>query len=201
MITTQAIAFKIGRLVILLDSLLHLRMMSRLGSIMVLCDACCQDTSPTTGAIRDYHQSGNNTTLRVGDAPSDSSKAGVFHDTTDAEATTASHGVGTAYCGRVFYSKPDSEIYFVSTGIGTWASPSGTARISPDCLSYEVSWNSSAHCDDRNATGSCPHGWGSLRTLMSFTPGCEAGTYYPNPTPASNTNIYTGSRKCKNLCR
>lgn len=40
----------------------------------------------------------------------------------------------------------------------------------------------------------CPLGWGNYDMFYSYQPGCNRGTYYSNPTPASNTDIYTGSQ-------
>ena len=39
---------------------------------------------------------------------------------------------------------------------------------------------------------------GSHDTLAAGRRGCNMGSYYPNPTPASDTSIHTGSRLSKN---
>ena len=201
MITTQEIAFKIGRLIALLDSLLHSRTISRLGSIMVLCDNYRKGTSPTTDAIRDYHQSDSNTVLRVGDTSSDLSKAGLYHCTTAAESTPGSHGEGTAYCGRIYLASADSSrpYYWYSTGIGTVQSVTGVFKsVQSECRSEKNNYDDYAHCGTLYPTGNCPLGWGNRKSHAQYLPGCHAGTYYPSPTRPTSTNVNTGSRKCKN---
>ena len=147
-----------------------------------------------TGSLAHYHQSGNNVSLRVGNKSSSTSEAGVFHSTSVVEQSTASHGTGTAYCGRVFYRNNAQGISYISTGIGSYKSQTGTARVSPACVSSDGPYYVYAYCDDTNSTGSCPKGWGNAQTYIAYQPGCSNDTYYPNPTPASNTNVYTGSR-------
>ena len=143
----------------------------------------------------DYHQSGANTVLRVGDTSSDSSKAGVFHATMTAEITLESHGTGTVYCGRVFYCEHHGSetYYYISTGIGQYGYVNGPKHVESDCLSVSGNNYFQAHCNANNSRGSCPLGWGNCTSYQNFQTGCYKGTYYPNPTPASNTNIYTGS--------
>ena len=194
MTTTLEIAFKIGRLVILLDSSLHLQMMSRLGSIMVLCDVRCQGTSSTTDAIRDYHQSGNNPSIRVGDEPSASTAAGINHSTTVAEQSAPNHGAGTAYCGRVIYSNYSSSYHYISVGIGQVELRARTTPVDTECQSYSSAHEQHAYCNDTSASASCPRGWGNRVAYENFRSGCHDGTYYPNPAPATNTNIFTGSQ-------
>lgn len=148
-----------------------------------------------TGSLAHYHQPGNNTVLRVGNASSGSGEAGVFHSTTVAEQSTASHGEGTAYCGRVFYQSLEKPGQFkVSTGIGTFRTVSGRSGVDRACKAGSSNIAELAHCSISQTGGSCPYGWGNYPSYSQYLPGCCDGTYYPNPTPASNTDINTGSR-------
>lgn len=142
------------------------------------------------------HQSGNNTTLRIGDKPSDSSKAGVFNSTTVAEKTDANYGTATEYCGRVFYShhpKYGEGYYYISTGLGTSDIIWGAATVPAACISAKYDTFTTSYCYDGDCPGHCPQGWGSLAELIANKPGCWSGSYYPNPTPTSNTDLHTGS--------
>lgn len=137
--------------------------------------------------------------LRVGDEPSDSSKAGVFNATTAVESSPSSHGIGTDYCGLVVGNKPTPPIHTtISTGIGTFIWVYDLRAVSPDCLSFSSPEHNEACCDHPSGDKLCPRGWGNRKYHLNYEPGCFAGTYYPNPTPASKTNRHTGSRKCKN---
>ena len=142
-----------------------------------------------------YHQSGDNTALRVGDTSSDSSKAGVFNNTITTETTPGSHGEGTAYCGRVFtftnWSRP---LYRISTGIGDWEEFDGTKYVALECRTKNISYHQESYCTLSDTSTGCPLEWGSIVSYNSYLPGCLNGTFYPNPTPASNTDLYTGSR-------
>ena len=147
-----------------------------------------------TGSLAHYHQSGNNTALRVGNNPSGSGEAGVFHSTAATEQTAASHGEGTDYCGRVFFVYTGRhEYYQLSTGIGEYSDVDGVSTVPSDCLAYSHYNYDSAACRVY-PNGVCPLGWHNLSAYNSYSPGCSYGTYYPNPTPASNTDLYTGSR-------
>lgn len=135
----------------------------------------------------------------MGAEPSKSNEAGVFNSSSAAESTPAGHGKGTAYCGRIVGRRRVEPIYYtISTGIGTYSRINAFGEVQPDCLAATVDVHDEAHCDYSLSTNSCPLGWGNRRSYLNFKPGCFAGTYYPNPTPASNTDISTGSRKCKN---
>lgn len=133
--------------------------------------------------------------LRVGNEPSGSNEAGVFYNTITAESTSASHGAATEYCGRVFlvYYGVSDTIYTISTGRGTSESRDGNYHLDPECLGFSNNIHRAAHCHDYNQSGYCPKGWGTYNQYASFKPGCYRGSYYPNPTPASDTSIYTGS--------
>ena len=151
--------------------------------------------SLNTGSLAHYHQSGNNTVLRVGNAPSGSGEAGVFHSTTVAEQSPASHGAGTAYCGRVYYCDYAGDDYYrISTGIGTYETVYGHSGIHSACLATSDMNRESAHCSASRSSRSCPYNWGTYFSYSQYLPGCCAGTYYPNPTPASDTDVNTGSR-------
>ena len=147
------------------------------------------------GSLAHNHQSSNNTTVRVGDTTSDSSKAGVFHSTTAAESTPGSHGEGTDYCGRVVHYEHNSYYtqYWISTGISQTSMVTGTRRVDSACLGYSISTSDYAHCANGYNNGQCPRGWGNRASYINYQPGCREGTYYPNPTPASLTNVFTGS--------
>lgn len=170
--------------------------MSRLGLITVLCDVCCQGTSPTIDAIRDYHQSGDNIALRSGGDPGSLSKAGVFHTTSASEHNTASHGEGTAYCGNPIYCRLKDSSYYsqISSGIGTYITISSRSNVPSNCRAGSDSSSEWAHCYSPTARSLCPKGWGNRYNYFNYLPGCNFGTYYPNPTPASDTNAYTGSQ-------
>ena len=174
-------------------------MMSRLGSIMVLCDILLSKHVSDDRCYSDYHQSGGNTTSRVGNDPSGSSEAGVFHSTTAAERTSGSHGAGTAYCGRIFGTYDGTPPHYViSTGIGRYSTIYESGHVPSDCVAASHGRYIEGYCDYEATDDCCPLGWGNRKRYFNFEPGCNAGTYYPNPTPASPTNVYTGSRKCKN---
>ena len=145
------------------------------------------------GSLAHYHQSGNNTVSRVGNVPSGSGEAGVFHDTTAAEQAAGNHGEGTAYCGLVVYSnRTEPYDYRLSTGIGeaTWVTAS--RHVASDCLSRNTGRAEYAYCHHQTAIGNCPRGWGNYRSYLSYLPGCYDGTYYPSPT-LSSTDTFTGS--------
>ena len=143
----------------------------------------------------DYHQSGKNTALRVGNDPSGSRKAGVFHSTSVTETTQESLGEGTAYCGRVFSSayKYTRPYYYISTGIANFEHLSGTQRVRSECFAESDDISESAHCNTFTDRGQCPLGWGNRASTKNFNPGCINGTYYPHATPASSTDPFTGS--------
>ena len=50
-----------------------------------------------------------------------------------------------------------------------------------------------ACCAHATTSKTCPKGWGNQRDYNTFLPGCFEDSYYPHPTPASATDIYTGS--------
>ena len=126
---------------------------------------------------------------------SDSSQAGVFHSITTKEQTTASHGSGTSYCGRCFYEKFHGmgKGTLLSTGIGQYERGLNTHNVESACTAFASDDYRYAHCYDTLRGSSCPKGWKGAESYNNYEPGCYCGTYYPNPTPASNTNIYTGS--------
>lgn len=152
-----------------------------------------KDTLIYKSIISDYHYYGNNPSLRVGDWPSDTSEAGVFTNTIITETSPGNRGAGTAYCGRIIYSLPESSHYKISTGIEKFAYGTGVRHVQNACLAYRTDFSEAAYCDNSAYYGECPLGWGSGYSLSNFEPGCVNGTYYPNPTPASNTNPFTGS--------
>ena len=144
----------------------------------------------------DYHQNGNNTVVRVGNKSSDISKAGVFHLTTATERTPGSHGAGTAYCGRVFYclwNGSHGGYHYISTGIGEYAFVESYSSVESECRAYKQGIDDCAYCFYERTSEQCPLGWGNQPDYAAFKPGCYYGTYYPNPTPALNTDIFTGS--------
>ena len=148
-----------------------------------------------TGSLY-YHQSGNNKALRIGGEPSRSREAGVFHSTTAAEITELGHGTGTAYCGLVVEShqpRLGTDYYLLSTGIGQYETVRGRDTPDPECKANYSTDVQYACCTMDDYGRLCPRGWGNFGTYENYEPGCYYGTYYPNPTPASNTNAYTGS--------
>ena len=147
------------------------------------------------GSCADYHQSVDNTAIRVGDTPSGSREAGVFYNTTANETTPGSHGEGTAYCGRItFCTHPTTGAgYEISTGIGQSDSVQSFKHVQSSCVGYSTNTSDWAHCRTGYSTDQCPHGWGNFVSYRDFAPGCYNGTYYPNPTPASQTDTFTGS--------
>lgn len=148
-----------------------------------------------TQVLCSNHQYGDNTVLRVGAEPSQASKAGVFCCSNTAETTPGGHGVGTAYCGFIVYcyhTQYDDQ-YLISTGIGTTNRNYESKHVQSQCQAYSISTSHWAHCCYGGNVGQCPRGWGNYASYLNFEPGCYYGTYYPNPTPASNTNTFTGS--------
>lgn len=112
-----------------------------------------------------------------------------------------SHGVGTEFCGRCVYCNFDRGYSLISSGIGRTDEIHGIRRVSSDCVNLDNSTHEGAHCNYTDAVyRTCPKGWGSAHTYNSYQPGCRDGTYYPNPTPASTTDIHTGSMQLP-LCR
>lgn len=150
--------------------------------------------------ITDYHKSGGNTALRVGNESSGSRKAGVFHSTTAAESTkstSASHGAATEYFGRVFFCVDSRQItyYSISTGLGESDNVyDRTATVPSACIAWSRDGRDVGYCYSDGNEGVCPKNWGNNYNYNNYTPGCNEGSYYPNPTPAATANEYTGSR-------
>lgn len=159
----------------------------------------------------DYHQSGNNTVLRVGAEPLASHKAGVFHDITTTEHTTSSHGPATEYCGRVVYGRSSPDYHILSSGFGLTTGINISTRPLSECACHVNTYDTAAHCYYTGCTHNCPLGWGNQHDYFAYLPGCNQGSYYPNPTQNSDTTAVTGSLysdKCiepvlinENLCR
>ena len=131
----------------------------------------------------------------MGNEPSESSEAGVFHDTTAAEATSASHGAATEYCGRVLRNGLTSNWHYISTGLGIYEIHDYSRPLSLGCSHTPAPTDIEimAHCCVVNCNEKCPLGWGNCYEYMNNRPGCYFGTYYPYPTQNSDTNAFTGS--------
>ena len=138
----------------------------------------------------------------MGGKSSTSTEAGIFHHTTAAESTPASHGAATTYCGRVFDYNFDGGpiVYGYSTGPGTFDYAEGTRHVSSDCFAYKGAYSEHARCDTPYICDHCPLDWGNIHTFRAYQPGCYKGSYYPNPTPASNVDLFTGSQTHKCYC-
>lgn len=109
------------------------------------------------------------------------------------EITQASHGTATEYCGLVFSTDKQNETCLISTGLGTHTERPTTTPVASDCQSHGGLTYSYAACywmGDKQ----CPRGWKSYTEYYTFLPGCYAGSYYPNATPTSKTDIITGSQ-------
>ena len=141
------------------------------------------------------HLAGTNTYVRVGGSyANNNTQPGLFSPNYEKAHTAASHGKGTAYCGKIFKSYCGvNPLYSKSTGIGGYFDYDGVGHIDRPCISQTDTNREYAHCYVSRSSGQCPNGWGSYYTFLKYRPGCCNGTYYPNPTPASNTDIYTGS--------
>lgn len=143
-----------------------------------------------------YRQSGENASLRIGAKPSSSNEAGVFHNTTVAEFSPANNGSASAFCGYVIYAYIDDgtgSYYYRSTGLGDYDYFKGSANVLSACRAYKSRYEEEACCNSHRGRGDCPKGWGNINTYNAFEPGCYYGTYYPNPVPAHNTDLFTGS--------
>ena len=120
----------------------------------------------------------------------------MFHSTTAAEFSPASNGSATDYCGNSFYfdDRGSTTLAMVSTGLGTYEYRYNQYYFVPgSCSNHTGTHDVKAHCYYSPGTSTCPKGWGNATDYNAHRPGCYAGSYYPNATPASNTNIYTGS--------
>ena len=83
---------------------------------------------------------------------------------------------------------------YISSGLGLYKTVSlSNIPLSASCESANNRYQSAAHCNSYYGFTECPKGWGNAREYLAFRPGCYQGSYYPNATPASNTNIFTGS--------
>ena len=151
------------------------------------------------GSLAHKHQSSDNSIPRVGGKSSTSTEAGIFHATTAAETTSASIGAATKFCGRVFYQVVSGGPigYRYSTGLGTSEFELGTKHVGSDCLAYKNAVSERARCYTPYISDRCPLGWGNSQTLRDSQPGCSQGSYYLNPTPASNVDLFTGSQTHK----
>ena len=142
------------------------------------------------------HRSGDNTSLRIGAEPSYSNETGMFHSTTAAETTIASHGSATNFCRLVFrsYQVSGPGGYYISTGLGKSEFRYGNYVVNDECFADTANsgWEY-ARCAHATTSKICPKGWGNQHDYNTLLPGCFEGSYYPHPTPASATDIYTGS--------
>lgn len=133
--------------------------------------------------------------MRVGGYGDDGTQPGLYDPNHEEEYSDTSHGVGTEYCGRVFYSESTSNPrYSLSTGIGTHRDIYGTRTVLDECTAGSNIVQKFAHCFYTQTSGSCPLGWGSRELYESNQPGCFLGTYYPSPVPAGAHSTITGSR-------
>lgn len=149
----------------------------------------------SVGSPTDNHPTGSVTYVRAGGShDSNSFQPGLFTVTLEPEYSESSYGVGTAYCGRVFYANRGLNVSHISTGIGTYRTSNNYTAVSSDCLAHSISTREYAYCDYDGVEDTCPLGWGSYDTLAAGQPGCWSGTYYPSPIQAGNHTPNTGSR-------
>ena len=141
------------------------------------------------------HLTGTSTYVRVGGSYSDSNtQPGLFSPNHEEEHSYASHGVGTEYCGRVFFSDHGRNAHYAkSTGIGTYTGSYGHGYLTSGCLSRTSSTEEYAYCFFDVELGQCPNGWGNYHSYQNYQPGCYRGTYYPNATQAGFFSLNTGS--------
>lgn len=143
------------------------------------------------GSPTGNHLTGDSVYVRAGGVNNSGTQTGLYSPNHAAEYSATAFGQGTEYCGEVFHHTSIG-LSFISTGIGQY-SQIYDYPVPTRCLSDKTDLTESAYCYSVSSSGSCPRGWGTVKTLSNGFDGCSRGTHYPNPTRGGEHSVNTGS--------